>query len=515
MRPVRPARLVRSSQAQRRTTEPPQLTANPTKALNQRCRAQPPMTPSSRPSPGTAPDAPPSRASRSGIDWPRAQAFLAAEREAFIYANPASGALAERAKQHLLFGVPLHWMSDWGTPFALHVTQASGAHVLDVDGHWRVDFCLGDTGAMFGHSPEAVARALGVQATRGFTTMLASEDAGVVGGLLADRFGLAYWQFALSATDANRYLLRWIRAATGRKKLLVFNGCYHGTVEEVFVDLVDGQPVQRKSLLGQVHGLTEHTVVVEFNDLPALQNALAQGDVACVLAEPVMTNIGMVLPAPGFWAAAQAIIRRHGTLLVLDETHTISTGPGGYTRAHGLHPDALVLGKPVGGGVPCAAYGMSAALAERAVAAKHRAPPGHSGIGTTLSGNMLAMAAMRAALTEVMTPKAYAHMLALAEQLAQGLRALFAQYRLPWCVTQVGARLEFQFTPSPPCNGSEAEAVLDAELEHTIHLGLLNRGVMVTPFHNMMLVCPQTQTQDVDRLLEALDGVLTQITPAA
>ncbi|MGI9216545.1 MAG: transaminase, partial [Hydrogenophaga sp.] len=306
-------------------------------------------------------------------------------------------------------------------------------------------------------------------------------------------------------------VVRWIRAATGRKKILVFNGCYHGTIEDVFVDLVDGLPVQRDSLLGQVHDLTEHTVVVEFNDLAALDAALAGGDVACVLAEPVMTNIGMVLPEPGFWEAAQRIIRRHGTLLVMDETHTISTGPGGYARAHGITPDALVLGKPVGGGVPCAVYGMSAELAARAVQAKRDAPPGHSGIGTTLTGNMLAMAAMRASLAEVMTPAAYEHMLGLAEQLADGVRRLIERHRLPWCVTQVGARTEFQFCPTPPHNGSEAGHILDAELEHLIHLGLLNRGVMITPFHNMMLVCPATTVDDVAQLLGALDEVLTAI----
>lgn len=450
---------------------------------------------------------------RAGLDWPRAQTFLAAERERFTASHPRSAALADRAREHLLFGVPLHWMNDWGTPFALHVDHASGAQVTDVDGHALTDFCLGDTGAMFGHSPAPVAAAVARQATRGYTTMLATEDAAVVGELLAQRFGLPIWQFAMSATDANRYIVRWIRAATGRKKILVFNGCYHGTIEDVFVDLVNGQPVQRDSLLGQVHDLTEHTVVVEFNDLAALDAALKHGDVACVLAEPVMTNIGMVLPEPGFWDEAQQIIRRHGTLLVMDETHTISTGPGGYARAHGIAADALVLGKPVGGGVPCAVYGMSAELAARAERAKREAPPGHSGIGTTLTGNMLAMSAMRAALTEVMTPDAYAHMLSLAEHLATGLRAVIAQHRLPWCVTQVGARTEFQFCPSPPRNGSEAERILDGELEHLIHLGLLNRGVMITPFHNMMLVCPQTSADDIGRLTAALDELLSQITP--
>ncbi|WP_068169643.1 aspartate aminotransferase family protein [Hydrogenophaga taeniospiralis] len=449
--------------------------------------------------------------SRSGLDWARAQAFLARERASFARANPRSAELAAQARQHLLFGVPLHWMNDWGTPFALHVDSAQGALVIDADGHTLVDFCLGDTGAMLGHAPAPVAAALVRQATRGYTTMLATADAAAVGQALSERFGLPFWQFALSATDANRYIVRWIRAATGRQKLLVFNGCYHGTIEDVFVDLVNGQPAQRDSLLGQVHDLTEHTVVIEFNDLPALEAALKQGDVACVLAEPVMTNIGMVLPEPGYWQAAQVLIQQHGALLVMDETHTISTGPGGYARAHGIEADALVLGKPVGGGVPCAVYGMSARLAERAVKAKQDAPPGHSGIGTTLTGNMLAMAAMRATLAEVMTPAAYEHMLALSARLADGIRQTLARHALPWCVTQMGARTEFQFCPQAPRNGSEAGHALDGELEHLIHLGLLNRGVMITPFHNMMLVCPQTTVAQVEQLLTALDEVISQI----
>jgi glutamate-1-semialdehyde 2,1-aminomutase len=449
--------------------------------------------------------------SRSGINWRNAQAMRERERSAFSANNPFSKALADRASQHLLFGVPLHWMSDWSTPFSLSVKVAIGSTMIDVDDHQYVDFCLGDTGAMFGHAPEPVARALAQQASKGYTAMMPSEDAAWVAEELARRFGLPVWQFALSASDANRFVLRWLRAATGRAKILVFNGCYHGTVDDVFVDLVDGIPRQRDSLLGQVNDLTLNTVVVEFNDLAALEAALANGDVACVLAEPVMTNIGMVLPQDGYWAEAQKIIRRHGTLLVLDETHTISSGPGGYAMQHGLQPDALVLGKPVGGGVPCAVYGFSRALATRVEQAKRQAPPGHSGVGTTLTANMLSMAAMRANLSEVMTDNAYAKMFTLADQLAAGLRAVITKYQLPWCVTQVGARTEFQFTSLPPTNGSEAELILDSELEQIIHLFLLNRGMLITPFHNMMLVCPQTQALHVDRFLQIFDECLQQL----
>ncbi|GJJ02890.1 aminotransferase [Duganella rhizosphaerae] len=448
---------------------------------------------------------------RDGLNWPRAQALAAAERASYIARNPESARLAGQAAQHLLFGVPMHWMNDWSTPFALTVREASGARFRDADGHEYIDFCLGDTGAMFGHAPQPVAQAIARQAARGYTAMLPSEDAAPVAAELARRFGLPYWQFALSASDANRFVLRWLRAATGRSKVLVFNGCYHGTVDDVFVDLVDGVPTQRDSLLGQVHKLTDHTVVVEFNDLPTLEAALKQGDIACVLAEPVMTNIGMVLPQPGYWEAVQQLIKRHGSLLVIDETHTISSGPGGYAQAHGMQPDALVVGKPIGGGIPCAAYGFTEELARRVEKAKYDAPPGHSGVGTTLSANMFAMAAMRANLEQVMTEQAYQHMFALAAQLAEGLRAVIARHKLPWCVTQIGARTEFQFTPTAPQNGTQAQATLDSDLEQIIHLYLLNRGLLITPFHNMLLVCSSTSENDIKQLLGAFDDCVQQL----
>lgn len=449
---------------------------------------------------------------RHGINIEGARGLFAQEQASFAAKMPRAQALAKQAAEHMLFGVPLHWMTDWSTPFSLYVDSAQGAHFTDVDGHDYVDFCLGDTGAMFGHSPKPVADALASQATRGFTTMLPSEDAVWVAQELCRRFGLPFWQFALSASDANRFVIRWARAATGRSKILIFNGCYHGTVDDVFVDLIDGIPMQRNSLLGQVYDLTQFTKVVEFNDLAALKNALKDGNVACVLAEPVMTNIGMVLPNADYWTKAQAMIKAAGTLLVLDETHTISSGVGGYTQAHNLQPDCLVVGKPMAGGVPCAVYGMNAELASIAVRAKQNAPAGHSGIGTTLTANMLAMRAMRATLEHVMTDAAYAHMFMLADKLSAGLRDIIQAFNLPWCVTQVGARVEFQFTQSSPKNGSQAALILDSELEHVIHLYLLNRGVLITPFHNMLLVCPATGAEDVDKLLSVFKACLEALT---
>ncbi|MCB6184600.1 aspartate aminotransferase family protein [Leeia sp. TBRC 13508] len=446
-----------------------------------------------------------------GINWDKARQLFEAEKASFASRMQKSKALSQETAKHLMFGVPLHWMNDWSTPFSLFVSHAKGARFTDVDGHDYVDFCLGDTGAMFGHAPEPVAKALIAQAEKGFTTMLPSEDAAWVGAELARRFGLPFWQFAMTATDANRFAIRWARAATGRSKILIFNGCYHGTVDDVFVDLIDGVPTQRDSLLGQVYDLTQFTKVVEFNDLAALEEALSAGDVACVLAEPAMTNIGMVLPKDGYWQKAQNIIKKYGSLLLIDETHTISTGPGGYTKAYGLQPDMLVVGKPVGGGVPCAVYGFSQALANQAEAAKRNAPTGHSGIGTTLTANMLAMSAMRANLEFVMTDAAYEYMFTLATRLEKGLNQAIKNHNLPWCVTQIGARTEFQFTDTPPKNGSEADKILIPELEHIIHLYLLNRGLLITPFHNMILVCPDTTEHDVDRLTQTFEECISAI----
>jgi glutamate-1-semialdehyde 2,1-aminomutase len=437
--------------------------------------------------------------------------MLAAERQRYIAANPRSAALAQEAARHWHRGVPFHWMLDWGTPFPLFADKAVGAELWDVDEHRYDDFCLGDTGSMFGHSPAPVAAALARQGARGLTYMLPTEDAVVVADELAKRFKLPFWQVTSSASEANRAVIRWARGITGRDKVLVFNGCYHGAVDDVFVDLRDGVPELRKSLVGQVYDVREHTVVIEFNDLGALEAALAKGDVACVLAEPAMTNVGMVLPDPGYLTALRQLTARHDTLLVWDETHTISTGYGGHTGTHGPLPDLFVLGKPVAGGVPCAVYGFSVEVAERMERCREDGEKGHSGIGTTLSANALALAAMRACLTEVMTPAAYEHMLPLAEELAAKTRAVIQGRGLDWHVAHVGSRGEFICDPTPARNGTEARDKMHGPLEHALHLFLINRGVLIAPFHNMTLVSPATTTSQVDRLAEVLDDCLKNL----
>lgn len=434
------------------------------------------------------------------------------ERTNFLKLHPHSIALSEKANQHFLYGVPMHWMNDWGTPVPLFVQQALGAHFICADGIDYSDFCLGDTGAMFGHSPLPVAKAIAAQAISGNTAMLPSTLTPNVGKALAEYFGLPYWQLATTATDANRFVLRWARAVTRRQKLLVFDGCYHGTIDDTMVDMVEDKTINRASLLGQVYDLSMHTVAVPFNDTEAVERELAKGDIACVLTEPALTNCGMVLPKAGFIKSLRELTKKYGSLLVLDETHTISTGRGGWAKANHVTPDFLVVGKPIAGGLPASAYGFSIEMAARMKTAKDSAPSGHSGIGTTLSGNMMTLAAIHSTLTEVATAEAYTHMLEMAEELERQLTASINSHKLPWNITRLGARLELQFCAERPKNAQEAREAQNETLESAIHLYLLNRGVLLTPFHNMMLVCPATNNEDLGLLLQVFNDCLDALT---
>ncbi|MBU2107166.1 MAG: aspartate aminotransferase family protein [Alphaproteobacteria bacterium] len=446
-----------------------------------------------------------------GVSRVRIEELRATEAEVFRRARPKSEVATAGGIDGYLDGVPMHWMNDWPTPFPILVERARGASITDIDGNRLDDFCFGDTGSMFGHSPPPVARAIRRQAGRGLTYMLPSEDALAVGRLLPRVFGLPKWQIATTATDANRFALRVARAVTGRPKILVFNGCYHGAVDETMVGLKEGRAVNRKGLAGEFRDLTQGTKIVEFNDLPSLEEALADRDVACVITEPVLTNCCMVQPLPGFHDGLRALTRKTGTLLLIDETHTISTGLGGYTRTHDLQPDLFVLGKPVAGGVPASVWGMSAELAKRFAAFEKAREPGFSGMGTTLSANPLQFAAMRATLEEVMTAGNYAHMERQAARLERGLAAAVKANGLPWHVARVGARVEFICAPGPLRNGTEADAAHAPALEAAIHVALVNRGVLIAPFHNMMLVSPATGARQIDRLVTAFGDIAAKL----
>jgi glutamate-1-semialdehyde 2,1-aminomutase len=436
--------------------------------------------------------------------------LLERERERFARGHMRSRELHERARGSLLAGVPMSWMAMWAGGHPVYLIEAYGATIVDVDGNEYADFCLGDTGAMAGHSPGPTMRAVREQA--GITTMLPSGDAAWVGEELARRFGVPYWQFALTATDANRWLLRMCRQVTGRPRVLVFNWCYHGSVDEAFVTLGDDGVVRaRQGNVGPAVDPAATTRVAEFNELDTVEAALAHGDVACVLMEPALTNIGIVLPEAGFLDGVRELCTRHGALLIIDETHTLSAGPGGCTAAWDLKPDAVTLGKSIGGGVPIGAYGMSAGLAVRITADEDADLEDTGGVGGTLAGNALSLSAARATLSEVLTEEAFSRMSALRERFVAGVEEALERFSVQWCIVSLGARAEYRFCPEPPRTGAESAAAGDRRLEEYLHLYLLNRGVMITPFHNMALMCPATTEAHVDRHTQAFTAAVEEL----
>jgi glutamate-1-semialdehyde 2,1-aminomutase len=405
----------------------------------------------------------------------------------------------------------MQWMLRWAGGFPVYAERAWAARFRDVDGIEYVDFCLGDTGAMTGHSPEPVVQAVAAQLARGITLMLPSEDALWVGEELTRRFGVSRWQFALTATDANRHAIRLARLVTGRPKVLVFNWCYHGTVDETFATLDGEAVVEREGNIGPPVPLDETTRVVEWNDAEGLERALAHGDVACVLAEPALTNIGIVHAEPGYHDALRALTRTYETLLIIDETHTLCAGPGGYTAAHGLEPDVLTVGKAIGSGIPSAAYGFTEEVAARIGGTIAVDDSDVGGVGGTLAANVLSLTAMRATLTHVLTDEAFARMISLGERFEQGVASVIAERSLPWHVTRLGCRVEYLFRPERPRNGSEAADGQDHLLDRLIHLYALNRGVLLTPFHNMALMSPATSEADVDRHTEVFAAAVGEL----
>jgi len=434
------------------------------------------------------------------IDRVRLQSALEEERATYAVRSPRSRELYEEA-DHLFGRVPMTWMNKWSGGYPLYLATAHGNRITDVDGNEYIDFALGDTGAMAGHSPEATVKAvhqrIGVEG--GITTMMPSADAEWVAADLTRRFGLPLWSFALTATDANRWALRLARMVTGRPKVAAFSFCYHGSVDETFVQMgADGETVIRRGNVGAPTPIDQTTRAVEFNDLDSVERALAHGDVAVLITEPALTNIGIVLPEPGFLEGVTELCRKHGTLLLIDETHTISAGPGGCTRAWGLEPDIFVIGKSIGGGIPSGAYGITEHIAEMVKEHPDADLIDVGGVGGTLAGNVLSTAAMRATLGEVLTDAAFEHMISLATRFTEGVVATLEEYDVPWSISQLGARAEYRFARPAPRTGTESAHAEDEHLDEYLHLFMANRGVLMTPFHNMALMCPTTAATDVD-----------------
>ncbi len=437
---------------------------------------------------------------KSMIDRARLADLTARERAQYAVGHPASMRAFDAAGQHLLGGVPMTWMRMWPGGFPLYLATAHGARLTDIDGNIFADFSLGDTGAMAGHSPAQVQAVVAERYGElgGATAMLPTVDAEWVAAELCRRFGPQHWSFTLTATDANRWALRIARQITGRPKVAVFSYCYHGSVDESFVIATPQGPRSRPGNTGAPVDPVATSRVAEFNDIDALERELRAGDVAALLMEPAMTNIGIVLPDPGYLAAVRLLTRQYGTLLINDETHTFSAGPGGCTRAWNLHPDIVTIGKSIGGGIPTGAFGLSAALAEQIMADESADLIDAGGIGGTLAGNALSVIAMRATLEHVLTDDAFAVMIALADRYTTGINRVIDHRALPWNIVQLGARAEYRFCPRPPRSGAESHAAADPLLDEYLHLYLANRGVLLTPFHNMALMCPATTDADVD-----------------
>ena len=431
-------------------------------------------------------------------DRARLDNLFKVETDRFIKTHPQSGENHQKALGPMVQGVPMIWMSKWPGPFPIYVDHAKGSHFTDVDGNDYTDFCLGDTGAMCGHAPDATVKAVQNQIAKGSTYMLPTEDAIASANLLAERFGLPKWQFTLTATDANRHILRYARHVTGRNKIAVHDYCYHGTVDETFAVLDDGgNTIPRHDNIGMPVHPNQTTVVIPFNDLAAAERAFATGEVAAMLMEPALTNIGIVLPEPGYLEGMQALCQKYDVIWILDETHTISAGPGGMTREYDLQPDAVVLGKTIGGGVPVGAFGLTEKLAKRIATSTNLESIDVGGVGGTLAGNALSMAAVRATLSEVLTPEAFSRMEALAKIWVENIQAVIDEFELPWQVSRIGCRGEYSFRSEAPLNGRQAAEADDFELQQYLQLHAINRGILMTPFHNMVLMSPAANEADV------------------
>ena len=430
----------------------------------------------------------------------------------FLSLHPKSGELFEQGKASMPGGVPMSWMAKWPGPYPVFVESAKGARFADVDGNTYIDFCLGDTGSMTGHSPDATVAAICEQVGKGITSMLPTQDAAIVSGELARRFGLPLWQFTVSATDANRHVIRYSRMITGRSKIVVIDRCYHGSVDESFATLdTAGKTVAREGNIGAPIALDQTTRVVEFNDIAGMEKALAHGDVAAILMEPAMTNVGIVLPQVGYLEAVQILAKKYGTILIIDETHTISVGPGGMTADRGLKPDFLTIGKAIGGGIPTGTFGMTQKMADDIARLVELEIIDTGGIGGTLAGSAFSLAAMRATLSDVLTQKNFDHMINLGTRWSDGVDSAIDEFDLPWTVNRLGARGEYMFAKLAPVTGAEANNAGDFELEQYIHLRMLNDGFLITPFHNMALMCPDTTAADVDAHTKAFRTMCAEL----
>ena len=430
----------------------------------------------------------------------------------FAELRPRGEALLAQARKSMPNGVPMTWMAALYEHPPIMVERGSGGTFTDVDGNEYVDFNLADTSMFTGYGIEAFARTVGERAAAGPQFLLPGEDAATVAEELARRFGLPLWQFTLSATLANTEAIRLARALTGRTTVLMFDGKYHGHADELLGQMTDGR-VQPEGL-GLPPDTTRNVRVVPYNDLEAVERELASGEVACVIAEAAITNLGVIQPADGFHQGLRRLASDAGAVLVLDETHTLVAGPGGLTARWGLEPDILVMGKSISGGVPLGAYGMTAPIAQVLEGATSAWGEGVA-TGGTLFANALSLAAARVTLTEVLTEPAYEHAAALGARLADGIESVAEANGLPWRAHRLFNRSGYTHAPQLPSNAVEARASFDLELYNLQRLYMANRGVWEAIDSAGPACGIQTTESQVDRYLEVLADFLGEAQSSA
>jgi glutamate-1-semialdehyde 2,1-aminomutase len=449
-----------------------------------------------------------------GVDLDRVASLKRQEDERFAATHPRSLELRARARRTMPLGVPMSWMGFLYDHPPLFVDTAEGAHFTDVDGHDYLDMSLGITVASTGHTPEPVVQAVTERMAKGTQFHLPTEDALVVSEELARRWGLPKWQYQLSSTQAVTDAIHLARIATGRERIVVFEGKYQGHLAELLAVEANGGTAP------EYLGVTAHdiarTAVVAWNDPDAVARALAAEDLALLLAEPLLTNSGIVFPADGFQAELRRLTREYGTLLAIDETQTLPMAFGGLVREWGLEADLVILGKSLGGGVPVAALGMTDSVAS--LIDREYLPYEVSGeavdepaIGGTLFGNALSLAAARAALLEVWTAETYRRLQELARVLADGIEAAIRAHERDWDVYRIGNRAGYRFTPTPPRNNQEAGEYDLPPVRHLQRVFMANRGVWEFGWWGCPAISAQTAPADVNDYLGVFEEFIDRL----
>jgi glutamate-1-semialdehyde 2,1-aminomutase len=432
----------------------------------------------------------------------------------FQRTHTKSLATLKRARRSMPNGVPMSWMTELYAHPPMFVAAAEGIAFADIDGNHYKDFSLGITAAFCGHNAAPVVAAAARQLANGSVLQLPTEDSIWVAEELQRRYRQPKWQFTITASQANTELLLLSRLATGRERVLVFEGKYHGHVAPLLA--LRDQAVTVPEYRGIRFDEIRNTLVVPFNDLVAVEQALQAREVALVLSEPAMTNLGIIEPDAGFHAGLRALAGQYDAILAIDETQTQACSFGGLSRLWDLRADALVIGKSMAGGVPLAAYGMNERLAAEIDRPTHPdylsgAPIDQPALGGTMFANAVSMAACRASLAEVMTATAYERATSLAGKLADGLKAIIERNELEWSVCQLGTRVWRCYARQLPRNAAEVRncdipALRDLQRVYLVNRGIWDFGTWAGP-----IVGIPASESDIDSYLSAWNELLSEV----